>query len=549
MQHFQAATAYGSGSLGGKGSGLVCLNEWGLPQAATLPCHILTTDFFDRYIERRGSLGDEDETVAASVLEQLGDVPISVRSSATNESGVQGRDGWAVHAGENISFMLPNNHPDFGVRVAQLTSAVRHIYDHFIANHPGDCREKMAIVVNPIPGLLDDTLAGPFFYPFVSGVANSFFPYALKVQDPSEGYARVAFGHGYATVLDDFPVVPVATIRHPLPLALLRTGRGQQFFYALDMTRNSDLCGEELETMKKLHVRLAGFDRVKLLGVERQTVTFEELVQKDRFGFRSGLESIMEAIRARAGPHFQIEFVFNLNSRERPSGEGIFHVVQLTVLPQIGFDAIAMPDCARHTYLAIANLQGHGIRRGVKHAVVLSPFLYEKQQHEQVRARLAAINVEMRRRHEAYLVIVPGRLGSRNPDWGLFVEYKDVDRAAAIFEYGVDIAGRVEPLPEEDGTTGGIYGSHFLYMVAGGFAEDQRRMQARMYGTQGTHFFTNIMSNNVVYGYVAPGRDDIDPWFFTPSSTNDPLYVLEFPAPVAIYADSVNQRCVVVAEN
>lgn len=549
MQHFQAATAYGSGSLGGKGSGLVCLNEWRLPQSAPLQCHILTTDFFDRYVERNRSFEGADDKAVASALEQLGDVPVGVRSSATNESGVESRDGWEVHAGENISFMLPNNHSDAGVRVEQVKSAIRHIYDHFIANHPEGCREKMAIVINPIPGLLDDTPAGPFFYPYVSGVANSFFPYALKLQDPSEGYARVAFGHGYATVLDDFPVVPVATIRNPIPLALLRTGPGQQFFYALDMTRNSDLRGEELETMKKLHVRLANFDRVKLLGIERQTVTFEELVQKDQFCFRSGLQAIMEALRTRAGPHFQIEFVFNVTFRERQSGDGIFHVVQLTVLPRMDFDTIAMPAGARHTYLAIANLQGHGIRHGVKYAVVLPPFLYEKDQQEQLRARLAAINVEMRRRREAYMVIVPGRLGSRNPDWGLFVEYKDVDQAAAIFEYGVDIAGRVEPVAEEDGRTGGIYGSHFLYMVAGGYAEDQRRMQARMYGTQGTHFFTNIMSNNVIYGYIAPGRDNIDPWFFTPSSGNGPLYVLEFPSPVAIYADSLNHRCVVVADD
>jgi hypothetical protein len=66
----------------------------------------------------------------------------------------------------------------------------------------------------------------------VSGVANSLIPYALKTQDPNEGFARIALGHGYAVVLDDFPVVSMATIRHPLPLELL--GEGQMYFYALD---------------------------------------------------------------------------------------------------------------------------------------------------------------------------------------------------------------------------------------------------------------------------------------------------------------------------
>jgi len=549
MQTFPAATVYGRGSLGGKGAGLVRVNECGLPRAATLPTHVLTTDSFVRYVDRDRSLGDEDVAIAASILEELGEVPIGVRSSATNEAGIAESGTWAVHAGENISFMLPNNHPDPGVRLAQLQSAIRHIYNHFIDNQGEGSQERMAIVVNPIPGLFDDTLAGPFFYPYVSGVANSFFPYALKTQDPAEGYARIAFGHGYATVLDDFPVISVATIRNPIPLPLLRTGAGQQYFYALDMTRNRDLRGEELETMKKLHVRLASFHKIKLLGVRHQIITIEELVQNDQFGFKTGLQEIMDAIAARIASHFQIEFVFNVDFKKKPYGLGVFHVVQLTLLPQIAHDAVTMPDHPAHTYLSIGSLQGHGIRRGVKYAVVVSPFLYAKDQHDRVRARLAVINRKMRGRGERYLAIIPGRLGSKNTDWGIFAEYKDVDQAVAIFEYGVDIAGRVQPLPEDDSLTGGIYGSHFLYMIAGGYAEDQRRMQARMYGTQGTHFFTNIMSNNVVYGYISPIQDTLDPWFFSPPATDEPLYVLTFPTPAAIYADSVNQRCMVVAEN
>ena len=86
-----------------------------------------------------------------------------------------------------------------------------------------------------------------------------------------------------------------------------------------------------------------------------------------------------------------------------------------------------------------------------------------------------------------------------------------MDQAAAIFEYGVDVAGRPEPLPEEDNLTAGIYGSHFLYMIQGGFDEDQKRLQTRMYGTQGTHFLTNLMSNNIIYGYVTPMEDVLTP--------------------------------------
>jgi hypothetical protein len=407
----------------------------------------------------------------------------------------------------------------------------------------------MAVVINPIPGLFDDTLAGPVYYPYISGVANSFFPHALKNQNPKEGFARVAFGHGYAAVLDDFPVISMATIRNPIPLHLLRIGTGQQYFYALDMTKNRELRGEELETMRKLHVRFANFHKIRLLGIQNNLITIEELVQKNHFEFRTGLAEIMETLGARISSHFQIEFVFNLDFSKKDKREGAFHIVQLTRLPELRFDAIPLPRDIRHTYLAINNTQGHGVKKNVRRAIVVSPFIYSLDMRAAVRRQIARANREMQARGEKYILVVPGRLGSRNPDWGIYVDYKDVDQAAAIFEYGVDVAGRPEPLPEEKDLTGGIYGSHFLYMIQGGYDEEQKRLRTRMYGTQGTHFLTNLISNNIIYGYVMPMQDRFDPWLFSCSEPGAALSVLEFPGPVTVYADSLNQRCQVVLEN
>jgi hypothetical protein len=445
--------------------------------------------------------------------------------------------------------MLPNNHPEPGVRFSQTLQAIEHIFGDFRDRQPPDSPEKMAIVLNPIPGLFDDTLAGPLYYPYISGVATSFFPYALKNQDPREGFARIAFGHGYATVLDDFPVLCMATIRNPIPLELLRIGKGQQFFYALDLTRNRELRGEELETMRRLHVRFANYHKIRLLGIQDNLVTIEELVQKDHYEFKTGLVEIMAAIAARVPAHFQIEFVFNLDFSRKDRREGTFHIVQLTRLPELKHDLVAIPARRRHTYLSANNAQGHGIIRNVKYAVVVSPFAYAKEMQAAVRSEISQVNQDMRRRRERYVLVIPGRLGSRNPDWGIFVEYKDVDQAAAIFEYGVDVAGRPEPLPEEDNLTGGIYGSHFLYMLQGGFDEDQKRLQTRLYGTQGTHFLTNLMSNNIIYGYITPLQDTFDPWLWTGAGPQAVPSVLTFPSPVTVYADSRNQQCGVIIEN
>ncbi len=248
----------------------------------------------------------------------------------------------------------------------------------------------MAIVINPIPGLFDDTLAGPLYYPYISGVANSFFPYALKNQDPKEGFSRIAFGHGYATVLDDFPVISMATIRNPIPPQLLRIGKGQKYFYALDMTKNATLQGQELETMKKLHVRFANYHKIRLLGLKNDLITIEELIQNDHFDFRTGLIEIMETIGSHLTSQFQIEFVFNLDFSREPNGGGTFHIVQLIPLPSISLDAIQVPRDIRHTYLSTGNTQGHGVIRNIRFAVVVSPFVYGKALRELVRSRIAA---------------------------------------------------------------------------------------------------------------------------------------------------------------
>ncbi|MGB9004750.1 MAG: hypothetical protein WCB96_03405 [Candidatus Aminicenantales bacterium] len=540
---------YGLGSIGGKGAGLAKLNELSLPKVIKLRTHILPTSFFDHYVEDGRRFGKEGLNVVASILEELGDVPLGIRSSATNEAGLAEANISPVHAGENASFMLPNNHPDPQLRRSQTVQAICHIYNDFLQKQPASGREKMAIVINPIPGIFDDTLAGPVYYPYISGVANSFFPHALKNQDPREGFARIAFGHGYATVLDDFPVISMATIRNPIPLELLRIGTGQQYFYSLDMTKNKELKGEELETMKKLHVQFASYHKIRLLGIQNNLITIEELIQNNHFEFKTSLVEIMDIIASRISSHFQIEFVFNLDFSRKDKREGAFHIVQLTQLPELRFEAIHLPRHIRHTYLSISNAQGHGLKKNIKHAVVVSPFRYSKEGHGALREKIAEANREMQSCGEKYILIVPGRLGSKNLDWGIYVDFKDVDQAAAIFEYGVDIAGRSEPLPEEENMTGGIYGSHFLYMIQGGYDEDQKKLQTRMYGTQGTHFLTNLVSNNIIYGYIMPMQDTFDPWLFSCPQADDLLTVLTFPGPVTVYADSLKQRCQVVSGN
>lgn len=45
---------FGDGSPGGKGAGLIQINECNIPNAHKLRTRILTTSFYDRYLDRGG---------------------------------------------------------------------------------------------------------------------------------------------------------------------------------------------------------------------------------------------------------------------------------------------------------------------------------------------------------------------------------------------------------------------------------------------------------------------------------------------------------------
>ncbi|MBN1155492.1 hypothetical protein JXB12_11290 [candidate division KSB1 bacterium] len=537
---------YGNGSPGGKGSGLVKINQCKPLRSSKLKTRVLSTTFYDRFLTNRGRFGDEELSIIGKILDSFGSIPVSVRSSATNEAVIGTNGNETVHAGEYASFMLPNNHRDVTKRRNQLIQAIYHIYRDFIEKSDGADDEKMAIVMNPIPGVLDATNAGLIYYPLVSGIANSYFPYALKSQNPNDGFARIAFGHGYATVLDDFPVISVATIKEPIPLKLMENF--QVYFYAIDMTRNISLRGQELETMKKLHISFANPSYTQILGTDKRRITFERLIEEDFLGFRTSLMDLMDVIYAKIASHFQIEFVFNVDMCTPEIYRGNFHIVQLTELPMLRLESFEMPNVYNRLYISIENLQGHGIKHQIAKSIVVSPFIYSKKQHDLVRSTIIEMNRQMKETGTHYIIIVPGRLGSKNRDWGIEVDYKDIDMAAAIFEYGVDIAGRSEPVSDTSEDAGGIYGSHFLYMLQGGYDENQKRLRTRMFGTQGTHFLTNIISNNIIYGYIVPNSDMLDPWFFSSYSGDNPSYILDFPEPVSIYADSINQKCMVISQ-
>ena len=536
-------TIHGDGDIGGKAEGLVLLDEMELTGAQKLRTEIFTTEIFDRY-------RNNSDQLDAGCLARLREVhasfernPIGVRSSERLEN-----DPDTPTSGQSTSHMLPNIHPDPEVRFRQFQAAITSIFDKFIARYAlrGQSSENLAFLVNPVPGVTTRTNAGSYFYPLSSGVADSFFKHPLNLedglQDPRGGFARVAFGHGYAAVRDDFEVIPVATIRKPIRPALM-SKNGQQFFYAINLDENPDTVTEEMATMSVLNMRFADPRYIGLFSDDARKVNFDRLVTEDLHGYRSELAALMEQIEQRGGS-FQIEFTWNMID-----GKGVFHVVQYKKLREVDLSDIRLPKLNDTAFVTTDQFQGHGVISGIRYAVVINPFEYRQELHDEVVRELRRLNTELRGRGERYVLVCPGRLGTTNRKWGFNVEYDCVSGAAAIVEYGFDSKGSASIEVEEDELTGGVYGSHFLYQILGGADEAERGRRARMFGSQGTHFLTNLYTSGTLYLFVDPNRNHLDRWFFSPRKGQEtaPIYRKSFPRPVTAYANLFDGKCLVFA--
>lgn len=534
-------TVFGRGGIGGKGEGLVTLDQINVVGARKLTSQILATEFYDRFRDNGDGFDAEVIEVLRRVHASFARAPIGVRSSEKYED-----DPLVATSGASSSYMLPNNHRQQERRFSQFLLAIRQIFERFTrrtAEAPA-LDNDLALVVNPVPGIASNTSAGSFYHPMSSGVADSFFKHPLTLQDgtqdPNEGFARLAFGHGYAVVLDMFEVVPMATIARPLDPALL-TRSGQQYYYAIQLHDNPVISDEEMLTMSMLHMRFAHPEAIAAFQDAKGRVNFDRLIRDDEFKYRSQLTSIMNQLEGHSS-NFQIEFTWNLFDKR-----GTFHVVQLKRLRDANRASVVVPQEDDDTMVSTDQFQGHGSIEGIRHAIVINPFAYRPEQHAEVVGELERLNAQLGEQGERYILVCPGRLGTTNRQWGFWVEFKCVSNAAVIVEYGFDVKGSPTIAVTADEMTGGVYGSHFLYQILGGANEAERARRVRMFGSQGTHFLTNLYTSGILYLCVNPISHHLSRWFFTfpEGKENAPIYVKETERPLNAYANLFEKRCVV----
>lgn len=543
------------GSLGGKGRGLAFLNALLCTMeyekkfentAISLPSTaIIGTNEFDLFLEINGItekvqglsdteidalfIGGELSDSLISRLEIYLDhvnYPIAVRSSSLLE------DSQAQPlAGVYRTFMLPNNHPERDHRLRQLMNAIKLVFASVFLSDARNFldslsfkaeEEKMAVIIQEIVGCLK---GDHYYYPHISGVAQSYNFYPTSHMEHADGIANIALGLGKAVVegklnyrfcpkYPDIDILP--------PEEMMRNS--QKDFYGLNLANNDfDLTKGEEITLSKLNLADADkhgslrylasiwdYENFRLTDnlQERgmKVLTFSSILKYNYFPLAKIVGELLEMGEIALGIPVEIEFAVNLEHEKSHAKKPTFYILQIRPL-SVSKDAYHI-DAARLDKNDLLMYTEHGMGNGVidelRDVIYLDPKRFDKTMTPKMQEEIHRFNIKFENQNKHYILIGPGRWGSRDKFLGIPVRWPQINRAKVILETGL---------------------SDFI-----------------VESSQGTHFFHNLVAMNVGYFTIpytsATDFVDMDWLIRQPAVERGDFFVhVEFERPLMVRMD------------
>jgi pyruvate phosphate dikinase-like enzyme len=514
-------TQIGTGSIGGKASGLVCIKDLLAKEidSASFPdidinvptMAVIATDCFDQFIAQNhlAELPFEemsDDRIAHAFqkgdlpVELLGDLralivqvktPLAIRSSSLLEDALE-----RPFAGVYATKMIPNNQPDPDTRFRRLVEAIKFVYastyfrearDYIRTTGTKSGEEKMAVIIQEVVG----QRRGDRFYPDISGVARSYNFYAFEPARPEEGVVTLALGLG-KTIVDGgiawtfSPAYP----KKPPPFASVQELlKGTQTeFWAVNMGK-PPAYDPLSETEYLVHANLADAEADEALyflastyDPERDRVitgigsrgprilNFAPMLVREEFPLNDLVKALLNAAEKTVNAKVEVEFAITLLGRrgERPRVRlGFLQVRSMVVSDQLV--DVSVEDLSDPRAIVASDMaMGNGTADDIQDIVFVRPDKFSPLDTPVIAQQLELINRELRDQKRTFLLIGFGRWGSSHPSLGIPVDWSQISGARAIVE---------ATLPE---------------------------MNVEL--SQGSHFFHNLSSFRASYFMVQHGR-------------------------------------------
>ena len=422
--------------------------------------------------------------------------PIAVRSSGLLEDAQ-----FRAYAGLYKTYMLPNDHSSLSVRLDNLIDAVKLVWASAYFEGPkafskrvGNLteEEKMAVIIQHLVG----KDYGGYFYPAISGVAQSYNYYPFSRMKPEEGIATAAMGLGKTVVegektLRFSPVYPQLLPQRSSVEDILENS--QRFFYALKTGENYEKLGiDENRTLARIEVTDAAdqppvrFLASTYIPEEHRirdsagipggypVLTFAQVLKYNLFPLANIISHILDMGREGMGCPVEIEFSVNLCHENdcRPQ----FALLQLrpmTAREEQMNVSITKEDIEK-AFCFSKNALGNTIRDDIADIVYVKPHEFDPGKTPEIAREIGRMNAMLLKDGRKYLLIGPGRWGSADRWLGIPVSWTD------ICGVGVMVETQVPELKADP--------------------------------SQGSHFFHNITTLGINYLTVASDDKDFLNW-------------------------------------
>ncbi len=516
----------GNGSLGGKARGLAFMTTQ-LRDATSLHQNfkgidifipktvVISTEGFDSFIEKnrfadfsgtdlsdseiceRFLQADFPEWLYKDLTRFLTDNrnPLAVRSSSLLEDAY-----FQPYAGIYRTYMIPNSDASLKTRVEQLVQTIKQVYASTFLKIPRSFAkstqhrtedEKMAVVIQELVGYTHKN----YFYPYLSGVAQSYNFYPVAPMKADEGIAHIALGLG-KIVMEGGNALRFSP-RYPSLLPQFSTvddilKNAQRFFYALKMDQfPTDFVSQEDASLIKLDIDEAdSHPAVRYMASSYvpqdnrirdgwqpsgyPVITFARMLKHNDFPLSEILTQLLELGQQGMGGPVELEFC--VHPAPAPGHNPSLALVQIRPMAMGGHHIhVSISDEERDTAALFCHQAlGSSRSKEIYDIVFVKPDDFDSSKTLEMVAEIGRMNAMLEKEGCKYLLIGPGRWGSSDRWLGIPVSWNEISGVDAMVETTIQ-----------------------------GLNADP---------SQGSHFFHNITSLGIGYLTIRPEQKGIIDW-------------------------------------
>lgn len=417
-----------------------------------------------------------DEPIRMRLVEYLRKIkrPLAVRSSGLFEDSLL-----QPFSGVYATYLLPNNHADLQVRYEQLETAIKLVYSsiftesaqaYFDAVNYKIEEEKMAVVIQEVIGHEYNEK----YYPTLSGVAQSYNYYPISYMEPEDGFSVAAVGLGMYVVGGEnsfrfcpkYPHLNSSSLKDQLRDT-------QKQFYAIDLSKQEfDMIQDgENAAIKKYRIKQAEEDGTLehsastyfmenddlvpgVQGPGPKVIDFANILKYNHLPLADSLQLLLKMFKEAMGSPVEIEYAIDLEKAE--NGKPTLYLLQIKPLirteEQVEVNIASVSE--DKVFMYAERGMGNGFVEDVRHVVYVDPEKFDKLKTKEMAREIRQFNEWFETENKDYILIGPGRWGSRDPFTGIPVLWAHISKARVIVEMG---------LP--DYPLDASLGSHFFHNV------------------------------------------------------------------------------------